>query len=220
MKMFRPFLLAAAVVLPLSLTAQDISFDIEYTSPKKPEVMTIKVATSGSRTMIQPMTGASSGVRIIADNASRSQYLLMENNGQKMAMQVDAFDQAAAAANTKTKAPVIKQTNETKVIDGMKCTKVTAETEEAVSTLWVTKEAGITYQDLYRIVNTSKGTPGSFNFMPQVNSMEGFPLQISTQMKDKDQPVVMNIKRISRAKVDAKLFSMDGYKVTDMRKMK
>lgn len=224
MKMFRPFLLATALVLPLSITAQDFSFDIEVTSPKKPEVMTIKVASSGSKTMIQPMNGTSSGVRIIADQSSRSQYLLMDNNGQKMAMRVDAYDYAAAMANSKAnsndKAPVIKKTNETKVIDGMKCTKLIAETDDAVSTLWITKQADITYEDLFRIVNTGKGTPGNFNFMPSLIGVDGFPIEIITKQKNKDQPVVMNIRRISREKADASLFSMEGYKITDMRKSK
>lgn len=218
MKMTRSFLTLIFALTALSVSAQDISFNVQITTPKKAEPMTIKVATSGSKMVMQPQMGPQGAMRIIVDNAAKTQFLLMENNGQKMAMQVDAYD--PATATSKVQNPKVTVTKETKTIDGMVCTKVIAETEENISTLWVTRDAGLSYQDLAKVINSSRGTPGSREMLPALEGVSGFPIEIVSKNKAKDEPVVMNIKNISRGKVDQALFSMDGYKVSDMRKVK
>jgi hypothetical protein len=218
MKMIRTLLTLAFAATAFSLTAQDISFNIEMTSPKRTEPLTIKVASSGQKMVVQPMAAEMGSMRIIIDHAAKTQHLLMDNNGKKMAMQVDPFDQTAAAS--KVKEPVVKVTNETKTIDGMKCTKVIAETDEATTTLWVTEDAGLSYQDLFKIVNANRASQGSRSALPALSSVKGFPLEVVTKEKSRNEAVVMNIRNISRAKVDASMFSMDGYQVSDMRKIK
>ena len=202
-----------------NIIAQDLSFNIEVTSKKTTEPMVIKVSSNGSKTVMQPMNmGPQGSMKILVDSENNKQYMLMEANGKKMAMSVDPFNPSKEIE--KTKEPKITVTNETKTIDGFKCNKIIAETDNHISDVWLTQEAGLSYPDLYKIMNSSKGASGAGNVMPALSDVKGFPIEIVSKDKKKDETVTMNIRNISRDKLDASYFSLDGYQVTDLRKNK
>jgi len=201
----------------MNISAQDLSFNMEVTTPKSQTPMVMKVSTSASKIAMEPtQMGDKGNMKFIIDNASNKKFMLMENNGQKMAMSVDPF--IADKAAEKIAEPKVVITQEYRTIDGYKCNKVIAQTEETTAELWLTQEAGLSYNDLYKIFNSTKGTPGARSALPQVKDMKGFPIEIISKEKSKDGNVVVKIKNISRAKVDPKVFSMDGYKQVDMTK--
>jgi hypothetical protein len=141
----------------------------------------------------------------------------MENNGQKTAMMVDPFN--ASEATGKISEPKITQTKESKTIEGRKCSKIIVESESTVSDMWITSDAGLGYQDLYRIFNSTKGTPGASNVLPASSKINGFPVEILS--KDKKSGAVsasVRISGISKTKVDPSIFNMDGYQIVDMTK--
>ena len=197
------------------LTAQDLSFNVAVTTGKNPEPILIKVAISGPKIAMQPQNmGIPGSMTILVDNAKGKQYMLMNANGQKMAMAlpVNTTDKATAAA----KDPKVTITKETKTVDGYKCTKVITETEEQKADLWVTQDVGMQYADFYKMMNSAKGPQGgSMVKIPDLKTVKGFPVEIISTDKKKAETVTIKIKNISKAKVDQKLFSTEGYQMMD-----
>ena len=218
MNMIKSLKVAGAfLVFSMNLTAQDISFNIEVTSPKSTEPMSMKVVSNATKIAIFPnFAGDKSDTRFLIDNTTNQKYVLMINNGQKIAMAVNNFE--VEKATEAIKEPKITSTKEVRTIDGYKCTKIIAESDEETSDIWLTQEAGLSYNELYKIFNSTKNTPGARRSLPSLKNVQGFPIEIITKDKAKDRNVTIRIKNISRAKTDPQMFSMDGYKVVDMTK--
>lgn len=200
------------------LAAQDLSFNLSITTVKNPEPVLIKVSVSGSKIAMQPQNmGTPGSMTILIDNAKGKQYMLMNANGQKMAMAVNmnSVEKAAEAA----KDPKVTITKETKTVDGHKCTKVITETEEQKADLWITEDVGMQYSEFSKMFNSAKGPQGSIAKMPELKNVKGFPIEIISTDKKKGETVTMKIKNISKAKVDQKLFSMEGYQMMDAGNM-
>jgi hypothetical protein len=207
-------LTALFVLMAAYSFAQDLSFVMEIKSPKMPAGMTMKVATSANKVAIQPVGGPMAAMRIIIDGDAKKQYVLMENKGEKTAMVVDPFNGQGKPSSSK---PVVKQTKETKTIEGLKCTKTIVQSDGNTTELWLAKDAGINYQQFFNIFNSIKGTPGASSLLPDASEIKGFPMEVST--KDKAGEVTtMKMSKISKSKVDASLFSRAGYKEVDMTK--
>jgi hypothetical protein len=218
MKIFSSILTAAIAVATLTVSAQDVSYTVDVQTPKRPQTMSIKVMTNGSMMLMEPPADGNAPFKILIDNANNAQHILTQNGDSKVAIQVDAFNPAASAQ--KAAEPKVEVTKEIKVVDGMNCTKVIAVTDETTTTMWVTEEAGASYQDLFRIVNTNRNAPGARNVLPVLKDMKGFPIEIVSKDIRTSEEVKINIRNISREKIDAALFSMEGYRMNDMRKIK
>ncbi len=218
MKIFSSILTAAIAVATLTVTAQDVSYTVDVQTPKRPQTMSIKVMANGSMMLMEPPADGNAPLKILIDNAKNAQYMLTQNGDNKVAVQVDAFNPDAVAQ--KTTEPKVEVTKEIKVVDGMNCTKVNVATDETTITMWVTEEAGGNYQDLFRIVNTNRNAPGARNILPVLKNMKGFPLEIVSKDIRTNEEVKIKIRNISREKIDAALFSLEGYRMNDMRKIK
>ncbi|HMT27660.1 MAG TPA: DUF4412 domain-containing protein, partial [Bacteroidia bacterium] len=168
--------------------------------------------------MIPQFAGSQGQMTIIVDHAAKKQYMLMDGNGQKMAMVMEMTDIEKAIEQAKD--PKITVTKETKVIDTYKCTKVISETEENTSDMWLTQDLGLNYSDLYKMVTTNKSPAGGNYGMPAMKNIKGFPIQMIITDKKKGETTTINIRKISKAKVDDKVFSMEGYQMMDMGNMK
>lgn len=219
MKPFKTFAFATFLLIFSSgLFAQDVSFNMEITNGKSTEPMVMKVVSSGSKiAMIPQIQGDQGSMKIVLDNAANKQYVLMDHSGQKMAMVVDPFE-AEKFADKASAEPKITKTNETRTIDGYKCTKIIAETDEVKSDIWLTQDSGLSYSELYKIFNSRKGTPGADKTLPALQGVKGFPIEIVSREKNKTDDITVRIRKISRDKIDPAFFSTDGYKMMDMRK--
>ena len=196
------------------LGAQDLSFNLSVLTAKNPEPILMKVSISGSKMAMEPQNmGTPGSMTILVDQATGKQYMLMNSNGQKMAMAVNmnSIEKAAAAA----KDPKVTITKETKTIDGYKCTKVITETDEQKADLWMTQDVGMQYAEFYKMINSAKGPQGSVAKVPDLKNVKGFPIEIVSTDKKKAETVTLKIKNISKAKIDQKVFSMEGYQVMD-----
>jgi archaellum component FlaG (FlaF/FlaG flagellin family) len=218
MKIFRSILTAALAVATLTASAQDISYTVDVQSPKRPQTLSVKVMSNGSMTLMDPPAEGNAPFKILIDNVKNAQYMLTQNGDSKVAVRVDAFNEKAALEQSGK--PKVEETKEIKLIDGMNCRKVTAETDATSTVMWVTDEAGVSYQDLFRVVNTNRNAPGARNILPALNDLKGFPIEIVSTDKKTSEEVKVNIRNINREKLDAAMFSMDGYRVNDMRKIK
>ncbi|MBL0342395.1 MAG: DUF4412 domain-containing protein [Bacteroidetes bacterium] len=212
-------ILAVSSFTGTAALSQDLSFNMEVTSAKQKDPIIMKVMSKGTKVVIQPQFSAEQGkMSIIVDQSTKKQYMLMDGNGQKMAMKMDMtdFDKATDQA----KDPKITITKETKVIDSYKCTKVITETDENICDMWLTQDVGLSYSDLYKMVAPGKGPQGGGAGIPALKNVKGFPIQMIVKDKKKDETVTVNIRNISKAKVDEKVFSLEGYQVMDMGNMK
>lgn len=195
--------------------AQDLSFTMEMISTKQKDPIIMKVASKGNKIALTPqVTGTQGQMKIIVDHGAKKQYMLMDANGQKMAMAMDLTDIEKAIEQSKD--PKVTITKETKVIDGYKCTKVITETDETISEMWLTEDLGLNYGDLYKMVSSNKSPQGSNYGIPVMKNVKGFPVQMVITDKKKNEPMTVNIKNISKAKVEDKAFSMEGYQMMDM----
>ena len=125
-----------------------------------------------------------------------------------------------ATNDAQTKDPKITITKETKVIDTYKCTKVITETEEMINDMWLTQDLGLNYSDLYKMVSSNQSPQGSNYGIPAMKNIKGFPIQMIIKDKKKDETTTINIRNISKAKIDEKVFSIEGYQLMDMGNMK
>lgn len=206
------YLILILCVVTGTVISQDLSFNLSVITPKNPEPFELKVSASGSKIAIEPRNmGTPGSMTIIVDNAKGKQYMLMNANGQKMAMalNIDAANKAI------TKEPKVTVTKEVKTIDGYKCTRVICETDEQKSDLWITQDVGMQYAEFYKMFNSSKGPQASMVKIPELKTVKGFPIEIVSTDTKKGETVTMKIKNISKAKIDAKIFSLEGYQVME-----
>lgn len=202
-----------------NLVAQDLSFNMEMTSAKQKDPIIMKVKSKGNKiAMIPQFTGAQGQMTIIVDHAAKKQYMLMDGNGQKLAMAMEMTDIEKTIEQTKD--PKITITKETKTIDTYKCTKVITETEENTNEMWLTQDLGLNYSDLYKMVSSNKSPQGGNYGIPAMKNIKGFPIQMVITDKKKGDVTTVNIRNISKAKIDEKVFSMEGYQLMDMGNMK
>ena len=197
----------AATILP----AQDVSFKIFITSDKTTEPVVMKVSASGTKMVMEPQQMTPEGnMKFLVDNNASKQYILMDMNGQKMAM---AFDMAelnkAAGDKDQTKITV---TNETKVIDTYKCKKIIAESEEHHTEIWITEGVGVEYSDFFKMMASAQNQ-NSFASMPELKNIKGFPIETVSKDKKKNSTSTLKIREISKARVNPEIFSMKGYQV-------
>ncbi len=198
--------------------AQDLSFNLSVTTTKTQEPILIKVFVSGTMVAMQPQNmGTPGAMTFLVDNAAGKQYMLMNANGQKMAMAVSPNDMQKQAAAIKE--PKVTITKETRMIDGYKCTRVITETDDQKADLWITQDVGMQYADFYKMFNASKGPQGSMAKIPELKNVKGFPVEIVSTDKKKGETVTLKIQNISKAPVDQKLFSLEGYTMMDAGKM-
>ncbi len=219
---FIKFTLTTVTLVIFGITAtlaQDLSFNMEITSAKQKEPVTMKVMSKGTKVAIYPQFSEAQGkMSIIVDQATKKQYMLMDMNGQKMAMAMDMT--SMEKANEQAKDPKITITNESKVIDTYKCTKVITETDENICDMWLTQDIGLSYTDLYKMLAMGKTPQGGSPGIPALKNVKGFPVQLVVKDKKKEETTTINFRNISKAKIDDKVFSMEGYQMMDMGNMK
>lgn len=199
-----------------TVNAQDFSFDMEMTGAKMKEPMLMKFYSSGTKMVIKPQIAGAGGMSVLLDEATKKQYLMMDNAGQKMAMVMNYTDQMNKATETATETKVTV-TNETKTIDGYKCKKIIAESAESKSDIWLTEDFGMNYADLYKIMSASgNGPQGKQNQLPAMKDVKGFPVEMVVNYKAKQETVNIRIKNISKAEISPSMFSLEGYQMMDM----
>ncbi len=199
-----------------TVNAQDFSFDMEMTGAKMKEPMLMKLYSSGTKMVIKPQIAGAGGMSVLVDEATKKQYLMMDNAGQKMAMVMNYTDQMNKATETASDTK-ITVTKETKTIDGYKCKKIIAESAESKSDIWLTEDLGMNYADLYKMMSASgNGPQGKKNQLPAMKDVKGFPIEMNVTDKAKQETINIRIKNISKTKISPSMFSLEGYQMMDM----
>jgi GLPGLI family protein len=153
-------------------------------------------------------------MKMMTDLKGKWQYMLMtDNKGRKTAMK-SRKKKVVVKDDGKHAAPEVKVTDETKVIDGHTCVKVTSTSAEGTWTGWVAKDLPSPFGDMLR--NVKAGDP---SMSKRMSELEGMTLEFEWVDANGKDSMRCYIKDVVVGKVDEGLFSLDGYEVTEMPSM-
>ena len=151
-------------------------------------------------------------MRMMTDLKGKWQYTLRtEEKGKQTAMK-SKKTKVTMAEEKATKEPEITVTSETKTIEGHVCTKTIVKTEDGTWTGWVVKDIKAPFGDMARSV----GQRGNDKMMKSYKGMQGFPLEFEWVDAKGTDRIVCYMKELKVGPVDAGVFSLDGYEVTEM----
>jgi hypothetical protein len=101
----------------------------------------------------------------------------------------------------------MKKTGKSKTISGYSCNEYRCETNDAITTAWVTKQFSSSNNKLFK--NTGSGY-GSYN----TNGLDGMVVQYETKSKSDKSEMVMTVKSINMNKSSS--FSTAGYQISGL----
>lgn len=149
-------------------------------------------------------------MRMMTDLKGKWQYTLMtDEKGKKTAMK-SKKKMVTMGEEGKGKDAEVTETAEAKTIEGHTCTKTIVKSEDGTWTGWVAKDLKAPFADMARSV----GHRGEDKMMKSYKGM-GFPLEFEW-VGTKGDHMVCYVKDLNVGPVDAGVFSLDGYEVTEM----
>ena len=152
-------------------------------------------------------------MKILTDLKGKWTYTMMtDKKGKKTAMKTRKKKVVMAEETTGKKEPVITITKETKAIEGHTCTKVIVVSEDGTWTGWVAKDVKAPFADMARSAKQS-GDEAQRRAMEKV---DGMPLEFEWVKTDGNNRMVCYIRDLANGKVDAGVFSLEGYEVMEM----
>lgn len=152
-------------------------------------------------------------MRMLTDLKGKWSYMLMtDEKGKKTAMKSRKKKAVNEGTANGKQDPVITMTTETKVIEGHACTKVIAVSEDGTWTGWVARDVKSPFLDMTRSIQQR----GDDRHMRAMKELDGMPLEFEWVPTDGKSRMLCYIKELVSGKVDASLFSLDGYEVMEM----
>lgn len=153
----------------------------------------------------------------IMDRKAKTMIMLMDNEGNKMAMK-KALKDFKVEGNDAEK-PKITETGKTKVIDGYTCRQVLIENSESNTEVWVTSELPLTMTDVLGYASAARSPRGGDTGMKELYLDKGISLETTVIRKKDNDKTVMHIKEIKKFSVPDSQFSTEGYQVMEMPQM-
>ncbi|MBS1547262.1 MAG: DUF4412 domain-containing protein [Bacteroidetes bacterium] len=151
-------------------------------------------------------------MKILTDLKGKWTYFLMTDpRGNKTAMK-SRKQKVIIGEDKADDLHDFKVTNETKMIDGHKCTKVVGTTEDGTWTGWVAKDIAVPFSDLANSMSRSAMQRGRQNW----EGLSGFPLEFETADKDGKMTMQAFVKDLQVGNVDPSVFSITDYKVMEV----
>lgn len=156
-------------------------------------------------------------VKMLSNGSTGIFYIMVDKEGEKLAMKNDlnspmmkmALSQIESTSETSVKDKFnIQITNETKMIDGYKCVKVTGSNDEGEGYAWVAKALTLNFEDLFPQLKMVR-TKSPYKNMQDALGVEGFVMELYSKEKATGKEFTMN------AKVDKKSISNDVFKVIE-----
>lgn len=199
------------------------SYLMHIENANKKNAADMQITYKGDKSSMEMLTAPNAGkFRTIFDNKEKTMTILVEKDGtNKMAMVRKMPDASEVQGSKEGKEAKITVTNETKKIEGYTCKKVIAESNESTTEMWVTDELGLTYADMFGMMNSARGPASNASAnMQNYKDVKGIPLEMNIRNKVKpDESTLITIKNIKKGGVEASLFDISGYKVMDMQNM-
>lgn len=154
-------------------------------------------------------------VRTIIDQKEKWQYLLMDDgSGNRMAMKTRKMKVTREGEGNGNAADV-QVTDETKMIDGHKCRKMIAKSEDGTWTGWMAQDIEIPFNSFMRGMQQQGGPMHN----EALEGIHGFPLEYEWVSSDGKERMTCVIRDLVQGTVDEKAFSLEGYEVMEMPAM-
>lgn len=211
-----------AFIIPICLIAQNFtgSYLIHVEDIKKKKGVDMKINIKGEKSCLEMVTEEKAGkFRTIFDTKSQTMTILTEKDGANKFGMVRKMPDESELSDKEANDVKIITTNETKTIESYSCKKLIAETEDVASEMWITRDIGMTYSDLYRIMNRGKGPSSDYvRKMKNYKDIKGFPLEMTiTDKKKPDEITYITVKNLKVGSVDNSTFETNGYQMMDMQ---
>lgn len=216
MKKLQSLKIAVVLIFCSATTlAQNLSFQLQVGSEVSTNNSTMMFYSAKNKVAIQPVSGPLVGKRIIIDQSASKQHVLMTNKGQQTAMLTNSFN---AQDHIQTSDLLnVRSTGETVTVDGITCEKLIVEGARSQWVLCITKDVAMDYLQFASLFNCTKGTPAPSPLVPLTDKIPGFPMRIESTDAN-GVTTSLSVSGVNTKPVDAKNFSMTGYKVVDMTK--
>jgi predicted DNA-binding antitoxin AbrB/MazE fold protein len=204
------------------LQAQNFEGIITMTSTEKVD-MELVFTIKGKQVLIDADTEDGT-VRTLSDRQSETVTTLFEREGKKFGLKMGPEtmkmigQEMADNVDKEGKKWDITVTDDTRMIDGYKCTKVTGQDEENSVVAWITQDLGFTVFDLMPSM-MAKAIEEDGGGIQQQIMRQGFLLEgQSTDLKTGEKTKIKLT--IKKQKVDNALFDVSSeYKIFDMTDM-
>src|SRR6185436_8204291 len=178
------------------------SYLMHIENAQKKHTADMQISIKGDKSSMEMMTAPNAGkVRTIFDKKEQTMTILTEKDGgNKMAMVRKMPDANETMGNKEGKEAKITVTNETKTIEGYNCKKVIAESYESTTEMWVTDDLGLTYADMFSMMNRGRGPASNMGSgMQNYKDVKGLPLEMHMHNKNKpDEDASIFIKNIKK----------------------
>lgn len=206
MRKFKSSLLLAIVLLSFSAFAQ--SFEGKVT-------LTIQDDKSGEAKSLDYFTDGKQGAFLVKEQGMDLSLIMKENtmymvlHPMKMYVAIPLDGKGVNKDSVAKAESSIVNTGETKMINGMLCTKYFLNiNDKEKSTAWFTKELGGFF--LFNMDNNGEGPMGAFGDMKALSDQ--FPVLV-TEMRDGKEVVMLEVKNVEKMSVDKKIFEIPaGFK--------
>ena len=227
-KMIRRILLTTVLAgLLLPVCAQDLflgSFLMSFKSQQTdindvPLLWYVEQNSKGMRMMMEfqdEMLQRGVSKRVIYDPADSSWTMLLSMNNIKQGTRVK---RAKLFRNEKNNhSLIIKQTADHKIIEGYDCRKIIAQSNNYVAEIWLTKELNFDLCHIYKLLShcgmvSEFMRKGEWFFW---QGAKGMILEVTSRRTGSDEYYTLNISMIKQYKVDDKIFSTNGFKISEI----
>lgn len=174
------------------------------------------------RTAIE-MGGMDQPVRILLLHDRQEAFMLMHQNGMKIAMPIPGFGRSsdADAADQENEQPEIEVTDTYREIQGYRCRKIIARHDHHRSVQWCSDALGVQAGSMMQALGgQSKQARRATRFdLDALQSQYGFPMYAQVYEKRHGKEVLLStleVTDIQRGAPDARHFSMEDYQRFDM----
>lgn len=155
--------------------------------------------------------GSVMDTRVLTDLKDKWQYILVDDGqGAKTAMKmrrlmVDAGQGLQLAGDA-------RMTDETKVIDGHMCRKMTSRNEEGTWTGWLAGDLEIPFAEVMRGLQGQ----GPNDRSQEIAGVHGFPLEYEWVSADGSERIVCHIRNLKQGAPDEGVFSLEDHQVIEV----
>ncbi len=221
MKLFKRVLLFSITFCVLGFIPKENGFEgklnyvIKREMPNKENNYVLDFYIKGKKALIEVNKKSRSlSVNMLIDKAQSDFYVLMDQNGRKMAMKQKLKTLQEEQKNNEQN---IRKTDQTKTIKGYKCRLYKIDQKNYKGNAWVTREIDINMGAMFNVINKNPARKGKGGSMMASDYPEkGVVMQSDLEHKKKDGNIKMTLKSVDKKSISKKRFDISDYQVMDV----
>ncbi len=169
---------------------------------------------------VAKLNGEQQDTRMIVNRKKGTMTMLTNDGGEKQGVIMKMNDINLNIEDTELEEEIenttVKITNETKIIDGYKCKKVLASSDDVETETWITDQVPLSIDKLFGLMSFNIQSKGKNPYEEKFGHIKGLPIESTSKDKTTGEVSKMSIKNIVRGYVDKSKFSTEGYQMSAM----